>query len=231
MIYCNQPIDAIFVKKLNRFLGIVKIGGKEHKAHIPNSGRLFELFTEGRRAILSKENGSQRKTAYTVRAVWYNRRWVCVDSMAPNRLIERMALGGKSDLFSGYENVQREYSVGRHRFDLLLSGGSKQPTVVEIKSVTLVRENTALFSDAPTIRGAAHMSALGKLTEEGYRCMVLFCVLRSDASRFMPNTGTDPVFSRELKLAKERGVDVRAVRCRVGRRSTSVIGEIPVELG
>ncbi|VAX20530.1 Sugar fermentation stimulation protein SfsA, partial [hydrothermal vent metagenome] len=115
-------------------------------------------------------------------------------------------------------------------FDLKLSGGSKPPMIVEVKSVTLVEGGVARFPDAPTARGRSHLDRLAKMTGEGYRCAVLFIALRSDAKRFEPNRKTDPEFAEALINAKSKGVLVKAIRLRVGRRIVSPMGEIPIKL-
>ncbi|HEB71670.1 MAG TPA: DNA/RNA nuclease SfsA [Nitrospirae bacterium] len=228
MIYCDKPVDAFVVKKINRFLCEVSINGANVLAHIPNSGRLTELMTPGRKAIVSKSDNPDRKTACTLRSVWYNRRWVCVDSTTPNALAAELCGSGR--LFGNCADVKREHTIGRHRFDLLLTDGNGKKTLVEVKSVTLVENKIALFPDAPTKRGVAHLNALIKLTSDGYKRAILFVILRSDAKSFRPNVKTDSEFTEALKRSKEAGVLVKAIRCRVGRRSVTSMGHARVVL-
>lgn len=228
MIYCDKPVDAFVVKKINRFLCEVSINGANVLAHIPNSGRLAELMTPGRKAILSKSDNLDRKTGYTLRSVWYNRRWVCIDSTTPNALASQLCRSGR--LFGNSAEVKREHAMGNHRFDLLLTGRNGGQTLVEVKSVTLVENKTALFPDAPTKRGVAHLNALLKLTGQGYHCAILFVIQRSDAESFRPNVKTDNEFAEALKRAKKAGVLVKAIRCRVGRRSITSLGSVRVTL-
>lgn len=231
MIYCPSPVGARLVRKVNRFLCEVELDGKITGAHIPNSGRLAELMTPGRKVIVERAANPLRKTLYTLRSVWFNGRWVCIDSRTPNALAEQLALTKALPLFNGYSSVRRERTVGRHRFDMELSGGGLRPMLVEVKSVTLVEGGVARFPDAPTFRGASHVETLARLSESGeYGCAVLFVAQRSDAKRFKPNTITDPAFTLALKDAVKSGVEIVAVRCRVGRRRLSLMGPIPVRL-
>ncbi|VAX15949.1 Sugar fermentation stimulation protein SfsA, partial [hydrothermal vent metagenome] len=216
------------VKKINRFLCEVSINSVNVLAHIPNSGRLTELMTPGRKAILSVADNPDRKTAYTLRSVWYNRRWVCIDSTTPNALASALCRSGR--LFGNCADVKREHTIGRHRFDLLLTGDNGKKTLVEVKSVTLVENKIALFPDAPTKRGVSHLNALIKLVKPNYRRSILFVILRSDAKSFRPNVKTDNEFTEALKRARRAGVLVKAIRCRVGRRSVSLIGHARVIL-
>ena len=40
-------INAIFIERPNRFITIIEIGGKKHKSHLPDPGRLKELLIPG----------------------------------------------------------------------------------------------------------------------------------------------------------------------------------------
>lgn len=228
MIYCDKPVEAFLRKKINRFLCEVSIKGAQTFAHIPNTGRLTELMTSGLKVILSRSDNPDRKTGYTLKSVRYKNRWVCVDSTVPNALAADLAGSGR--LFGKTVDVKREHTLGKHRFDLLLTGRDVKQTLVEVKSVTLVEKRIAMFPDAPTLRGAAHLNALAKLVTNGYRCAVLFIIQRSDADCFKPNERTDNNFAEALRRAKKSGVSVTAIRCRVGRRSISSMGTIPVDV-
>jgi sugar fermentation stimulation protein A len=104
--------------------------------------------------------------------------------------------------------------MGRNRADFLLARGHRG-CLVEVKSVTLVRAGVALFPDAPTARGRAHLHHLIAARRRGMSAKVLFVVQRSDAAAFAPNLRTDPAFAWLLRRAVRAGVEVRAFTCRV----------------
>ena len=216
--------------KVNRFLARVAIDGREHGAHIPNSGRLAELMAPGLEVTLEPSTNPLRKTAYTLKSVRLGGKWVCVDSTIPNALAQKMAMDRAFPMFAGYDSARREVTIGGHRFDLRLDGPGKRSMIVEVKSVTLVRDGVAMFPDAPTIRGASHLRALAAMNGDELRRLVVFVVQRSDARRFRPNAGTDPDFAQALKEAAQAGVDILAVKCAVGASSISVCGSLDVEL-
>jgi len=229
VIYCQRPVKARLVRKVNRFVCEVDIDGQTFPAHIPNSGRLTELMTPGRSVIVVPAESWKRKTGFTLKSVRFNNRLVCIDSTTPNALAEEMAKSQSEPIFKGYTQVKREVAMGKHRFDLSLAGHAMAPMIVEVKSVTLARGGTAMFPDAPTKRGALHLAALSRHVKEGYRCAIMFMVLRSDADTFRPNTKTDPAFCKALDHARASGVMVIAYRCRVGTRSISPIGPVRVD--
>ena len=231
MIYLPDPVEGRIRVKLNRFLCAARIDGRDVRAHIPNSGRLAEFFTEGRQALFSREPSPARRTEYSLRAVRHAGRWVCVDSTVPNRLMAEAAGDQALPLFQGYDTVRREFALDHHRFDLALSGKGRPPLIVEIKSVTLVTKGVARFPDAPTARGRSHLDALARLRGEGYRCAVMFVIMRSCARLFTPNHATDPEFCEALLAARAAGVEVHALRLRVGRRKINLMGAVEIDLG
>jgi sugar fermentation stimulation protein A len=230
MRYLAEPVAAELVRKVNRFRADVLLDGRVVPVHIPNSGRLTELMTPGLPVLLMRAANAERKTPYTLKAVRYHRRWVCVDSTVPNRLAEEWLTKGADPLTVGYTTVRSEYSLGDHRYDFLLTGDGVDPMIVEIKSVTLVEKGEARFPDAPTARGASHVATMTRLLDEGYRGAVLFMIQRSDADRFAPNRATDPAFADTLVAARNAGIVVRALSCRVTERDIVVAGDVPVEL-
>ena len=216
--------------KVNRFLARVAIDGREHNAHIPNSGRLAELMAPGLEVTLEPSTNPLRKTAYTLKSVRLGDKWVCVDSTIPNALAQKMAMDQAFLLFAGYDSARREVTIGAHRFDLRLDGPGKRPMIVEVKSVTLVREGVAMFPDAPTIRGASHLRALAAMDGSEYERMALFIIQRSDARIFRPNIATDPAFFQALQAAAQSQVCLIAVKCRVESSKIAVTEPVTVEL-
>ena len=56
--------EGRFGERLNRFLARVEVDGKETLAHVPNSGRMRELFVPGATVYLSPSATPGRKTAF-----------------------------------------------------------------------------------------------------------------------------------------------------------------------
>jgi len=146
---------------------------------------------------------------------------VCVNAhLPPELLTEYMEAEAQPWKLHSLRN---EWRFGQSRFDLLVNGN----IVVEVKSVTLVRNGTAMFPDAPTPRGRKHLRELLKLPEP-YRAAVVFVVQREDAEQFAPNAETDPEFARLLHLFSLRGFTLKAFGCRVTREEIRINRELPV---
>ena len=139
--------------------------------------------------------------------------YVSVDAHLPNRLIEAAFRVEGAVGFQRYRFVRRESRVGRHRVDFLES--EQELSLLEVKSVTLVQDGVALFPDAPTVRGGAHLDLLAAECAAGREATVVFVIQRGDAVRLQPNRAADPAFAAALARAAAAGVRVLAYRCQV----------------
>ncbi|TYO98063.1 DNA/RNA nuclease SfsA [Desulfallas thermosapovorans] len=218
-----------FIKRLNRFVALVKVNGREALAHVPSSGRMQELLVPGTLVYLAPAAALQRRTEFKLLLVEYGNILVSIDSLLPNRLLYQAFKDELIPGFSGYQTIRREFSYREGRIDFLLSGFEKQ-CLVEVKSVTLVERGKALFPDAPTARGARHLTELASATSEGYRAAVFFVVQREDGGHFSPHDRRDPEFGEALRLARSRGVEIYALNCRVTPQAVILLGQVPVEL-
>ncbi len=221
-------LPGTFLQRDNRFRATVIVDGSETWAHVPNSGRLNELFTPGRAIWLSRATNPERKTPFDLRLVEYAQVLVSVDARLPNPLFAEALETGRITGFP-YPEIRREVQHGDSRFDFRLRG-SQGVCWVETKSVTLVEDGLAQFPDAPTERGRKHLLGLKEAHQGGDRGAVIFVIQRPDARRFMPNRDTDPAFARALVEAAEAGVAVRAFGCHVTRSEIAIAAEVPVIL-
>jgi sugar fermentation stimulation protein A len=205
---------ARFIRRPNRFLAYIRLeeSNQEVKAHVPDPGRLKELFLPETELIVRHEEIGDRKTAYTVVGVKSGSIWINIESTFTNKIFEKEYR--KILEFEDYEIRKSEYTLGSSRYDfLMINKKTNKEVLVEVKSATLVVNGLALFPDAPTTRGAKHLRGLTEALKSGYESIIVFIVKREDAKRFAPNEKTDPVFSKELKSAVDKGVKALAIRC------------------
>ena len=223
--------SAAFVRRLNRFAALMTLDGAEVLAHVANSGRLSELLMPQNPMLLAPApSNTARKTAYDLALVEVDGVLVSADARLPNAIVAEAIRKGRIPELSGYDKITREVWFEDSRLDLLLSGPGPR-CYVEVKSVTLVEERTALFPDAPTERGRRHLATLRHAREQGHRAAVMFVVQRPDASAFEPNVKADPKFAEALDGAIAAGVEVFAYRCAVSRTSIEISDRLPVRVG
>lgn len=222
-------VAGTFVRRDNRFRATVEVDGQEAAAHVPNSGRLHELFVPGRRVFLRPAAATTRKTRYDLLLVEVAGRLVSLDARLPGPLVAEAVREGRLDEFHDYPHVREEVRLDDSRIDLLLEGGRGR-CWVEAKSVTLVEEGVALFPDAVTRRGRKHVNTLARAVENGECAAVVFVVQRDDARAFAPHDASDPDFGRALRAAATVGVLVYAYTCTVTPSEIAIARRIPVLL-
>ncbi len=235
---------ATLISRPNRFLAVARLdsdntGACENgtelgvvRAHIADPGRLEELLFPGAIVYLSRaQRGNARtprKTKYDLVLVDHNGILVSVDSRVPNELVYHALKLGFFKELREYKRITRESTYGNSRFDFRLSTGSADESgaapaieapdcLVEVKSVTLIEDNIALFPDAPTVRGARHLRELATAVSQGLRAMAVFVIQREDAEYFAPNATMDPEFAEALRTAAGAGVEVTAVKCSIAK--------------
>jgi len=162
--------------------------------------------------------------------VRYEDQLVSVDARVPNKVVADAVAAGQLADFSQFTVARREVRYGNSRLDLLLEDERNNKCFVEVKSVTLVENGTAMFPDAPTLRGARHLEELAAAVGEGYHAAVIFLIQRDDALVFTPNDRTDPDFGQKLRAAAGKGVGVYAYRCRVTPELIVITEKVPVKL-
>ncbi len=226
----SAPLVAgTFLRRENRFRALVEVNGRAVAAHVPNSGRLWELFVPGRRVRLRPVSSSGRKTSFDLVLVEVGERLVCLDARLPPALFAEAVTQGRLAEFAPPTALRREVRAEGCRLDVLL----EEPTGrcwVETKSVTLVEEGTALFPDAVTARGRHHVEVLRRLVARGDRAALVFIVQRDDALRFRPHERSDPAFCAALRRAVSSGVEVHAYTCHVTEQEITIAQAIPTAL-
>lgn len=222
----EQMVKGKFLRRPNRFVAHVEIGGREEICHVKNTGRCRELLQPGAEVWCAVSDNPARKTKYDLITVRKGDYLINMDSQAPNRAakewLERGGLGPA-------EPVKPEQKFGNSRFDFYLERNG-QGMYLEVKGVTLEDGGVCRFPDAPTERGAKHLRELIAAKEAGFDAGVLFVIQMRPVKWLEPNDGTDPAFGKALREAKAAGVQVLAVDCRVTEDSMEIGEAVEVRL-
>ena len=223
----SDLIEGRFLKRVNRFLARVEIAGREEEVHVPNSGRMKELFVPGVRVLSRLRSGSHRKTRFDLALVDLGCTLVSTDARLPNGLVAEAITNGQLEQFAGYSKLFSEATFGESRLDIMLEGESGR-CYVETKSATLVEGGVGLFPDSPTVRGVKHLQSLAAAKDAGSRAAVVFVVQRSDASAFATNDRADPALGQACRWARSHGVEAYAYNCRVTESSVRLDQALPI---
>jgi DNA-binding sugar fermentation-stimulating protein len=98
-----------FLHRDNRFRATVDVNGQKAWAHVPNSGRLSDLFIPGTPVWLAPMDNPNRKTAFDLKLVEHGPVLVSVDARLPNPLLEEALIAGKLPDFD-YSNIAFGFS-------------------------------------------------------------------------------------------------------------------------
>ena len=184
-------------------------------AHVPNTGALTGCLVPGQEVLLSRESRPGRKTAHTWRFCKSGDYWVCVDTLAPNRLVAEALAGPGLPGMPPVLSHRPEVTLPRgSRLDFAADLGGRL-LFMEVKSVTWVEEGVALFPDGVTSRGRRHLEDLAMLSAQGHEAWQVFVVQRADAFHFRPAAAVDPAYARELARAADAGVKILVLQEKV----------------
>ena len=225
MQYENM-VQGTFIKRPNRFIAHIVIGGKEEICHVKNTGRCRELLPEGAKVWCQQFDDPKRKTKFDLITVQKGQRLINMDSQAPNKAaMEWLQSGGLGEI----SNLRAESKWGDSRFDFYFEKDGK-PCYLEVKGVTLENDGVCAFPDAPTERGAKHLRELTQLVQEGYGGYVLFVIQMADVKYLHPNDTTDPAFGAALRQAHAAGVQVLAMCCHVTENTMDITHPVLLKL-
>ena len=221
----KNTMPAVFLDRPNRFIAHVQLGDCVETVHVKNTGRCKELLVPGAEVILERSSNPARKTKYDIICVNKAGRLINMDSQIPNRAAEEWLKSG--GLFPEEIEVFREKTYGNSRFDLYVESGQRK-AFMEVKGVTLEKDNVARFPDAPTLRGIKHMEELIRCQQDGYEAYLLFVIQMKGIERFEPNWETHREFGETLVRAANAGVHILARDCAVTEDSIELQDVVPV---
>lgn len=224
----NKIVEGIFLERPNRFIAKVLIDGKEETVHVRNTGRCKELLIPGTKIILEDcSHNVNRKTKYSLIAVWKANKLINMDSQVPNKVVFDAIEQDHINNISNVSFIKREVTFGKSRFDIYFESGDKKG-FVEVKGVTLEKDGISMFPDAPTDRGRKHVLEMIEAVKEGYRGIIFFLIQMDKVNLFKLNWEMDPKFSQAVKLASENGVEIMAYDAIVSPNSISIGNDIDI---
>lgn len=223
----NPPLkEGRIISRPNRFIMMVRAGGRTLKCHCPTTGRLGDLALAGLPCLYSTATSTKRKTSYTVEAISTSARgssWVGINQTASNRYMEFfLSNGALSKTVSG--PVKREVTLGRSRLDFQVG-----ETYVEVKTPLINlpagegvhRVKRSKFDSFDRL--IKHMGELRRSLSQGKRAIIILCYLY-DAKPFRSPT-RDRTNSRILDAAlraEKAGVERWQVNLKIDRNGVTL---------
>ena len=219
--------EGRIVSRPNRFIMMIRAGGRTMKCHCPTTGRIGDIELSGLPCLYSTSANTKRKTAHTVEAISTSpveKSWVGINQTASNRYLEFFLRDGAlSRMVSG--TVTREVKLGRSRIDFLVGD-----TYVEVKTplITLpagegvARVRRSRFDSFDRL--VKHMGELRRSLSGGRHAIIVLCYLY-DAKPFNPPSrdGTNSKILNAAALAERAGVERWQVNLKIDKEGVSLI--------
>ena len=230
MKFKDQLIAGNIIKRYKRFLADITLeSGETITAHVANTGSMKSCWAPSQKVLVSYHDAPKRKLKYSLEMVNNGKTWIGINTSIPNKLVAQAIAAGEISQLRNYPSITPEYKIGKSRLDLLLEN-DQEKCFVEIKNVTLVENNIALFPDAITTRGQKHLQELMALKEKGHRAVMFYLVQREDADLFAPAKEIDPGYSSMLKSAQQKGVEILVYQCALTPDEIRIKRELPYQL-
>ncbi|SFL18151.1 DNA/RNA nuclease SfsA [Shimia haliotis] len=231
MRFSTPLVPAVLIRRYKRFLADARLeDGTEITAHCANPGSMLGLKEPGMKIWLEPNDDPKKKLKFGWRLVDHeNGHFTGVDTSVPNRALKSALLAHKVAALADYPMVRPEVKYGENsRIDFLLTAEGKPDLYVEVKSVTLSRqEGLAEFPDSVTARGTKHLTELQNMVAEGHRAIMLYLVQRTDAERVTLADDIDPTYAAAFDAAIAAGVEVMAIGCNITPEAITVGDPLP----
>lgn len=215
----DSVVPATFISRPNRFIAHVQVEENQNDkieiVHVKNTGRCKELLIPGCKVYLEKSNNPNRKTKFDLIAVEKiypenseKKLLVNMDSQLPNKVAHEWLKT------QNYSFIKPEFTFGKSRIDFYMEK-DEEKFLMEVKGCTLEIDGIGYFPDAPTERGVKHLEELILASQQGYNCKIAFVIQMEGITEVRGNATTHPEFATTLQKAKDAGVEVLFLCCRV----------------
>lgn len=232
MKFEQSLVSGKLLRRFKRFMANIELdSGKIITAHCPNSGSMKSCVTPGWRVMLSQSPNPKRKYKYTWEMIHNGKCWIGINTNIPNVITAEAIAMGKIPELRGYVTIRREVGYGLNsRVDILLQNDLNS-CYVEVKNVTLVEsDGNYYFPDAVTERGRKHLYELINVVKSGNRAVMMFVVQRDDGDTFRPAAHIDPAYTKALREAYEKKVEILVYRAQVDPQKIELVQEIKWKL-
>ena len=231
MIFENEIVSGLFIKRYKRFFVDIKIKDQIVTAHCPNTGSMHGLLNEGNKVWISKSKNLNRKLKYTLEIIEHNNTKVGVNTQSSNKIVHHALKNNLIKEFNDILEIKPETKFGKKtRFDFLVLN-KKNKIFLEVKNVTLSRKKElAEFPDAKTDRGLKHIKELIKASQKNYKIFILFLIQRDDCKSFTIAKDIDPNYSNALRKAVKKKLNVLCYDCKFSSKGIKLNNRIKFKI-
>ena len=230
MEFTKSLIKGKLIKRYKRFFVDVKIKKEIVTAHCPNTGSMKGLLEEGNEVFLLKHDDPKRKLKYGLEIIKANKNLVGVNTHMANKIVKHGIQNNLIKELINCDSIQSEVFFNKEtRFDFLVEK-NKQKIFVEVKNVTLLRNNDiAEFPDAVTSRGSKHLLTLIEAIKKGYKSYLIFLIQIQNINEFKIAKDIDEEYYKNFMIAKKAGVNFLAYQCMISSKQIKIDRKIDIK--
>ena len=224
MKFTSTLIKGKLIKRYKRFFIDIKVNNNILTAHCPNTGSMMGLLDQGNEVWVSKNDDPKRKLKYTLEIIKVGKNMIGVNTHRANKIVSNGLKNKLIKEFISCENIKPEYKYSSDtRFDFLCDN-----KLLEVKNVTLVRNNIAQFPDAKTERGTKHLIKLKESIDKKFKPFVLFLTQIEDINKFSIAKDIDENYFNNYLIAKKAGVKFLAYKCVINSKEIKIKEKIKI---
>ena len=215
MIFENELIAGVLIKRYKRFFVDIKVKNKVITAHCPNTGSMMGLLKKGNKVWFTESTDKKRKLKYTLQIIEVNGTKIGVNTHLTNKIFYEALSSGKIIDIKKNDILFKEKKFNQNtRFDFFIKKNEKG-IFIEVKNVTLSRiKNIAEFPDAVTERGLKHLNELMEAKNRGFDIYLAFIIQREDCKKFKIAEDIDPKYKKLLTFALKNKLKVICYDCK-----------------
>lgn len=212
------------LKRYKRFFSDIEYNGEVITAHLPNTGSLKTVPLKETTCFFSTSDDPKRKLKYSLELINTELGLAGVNTRVPNIIVGEALENNVIHKSFSYHQAEVKIS-DKSRIDFVICKKKPEKKLkypdylkddslglhfIEVKNVTMLEGDTALFPDGVSERATKHLHELMKLKDMGYGAEVLFTVQRENVKVFSPCEKLDPLYAKTLKEAHKKGVKISA---------------------
>jgi sugar fermentation stimulation protein A len=222
--------EGVIIERINRFVVKSRIKQKIIPTHLNNTGRLEGFVRKGKIGLfLPIENKNKLKFRLSMVKESGNF-YSIIDTSLQMKCFEIAIEKGYIPWLKGAKILKRNFRINNSLIDYLIEHKNKK-YLLEIKSAVMKYKNFGMYPDCPSVRGQRQIKELIKNYKNS---IILFIVAMKNISAFSPNKNADQKIYQLLKIAKEKGVKIKAIQIYFDKGINSIIlknDNLPIKLG
>ena len=232
MQFQTPLVPARLIRRYKRFLADIELqDGQTVTAHCANPGSMMGLADEGSKIWVEPNDDPKKKLKFGWRLIEHETgHFTGVDTSLANKVIKEALTTRRVPGLDGFDTCRPEVRYGTNsRIDFLLSSAGLPDTYIEVKSVTLQRQNgLAEFPDSVTARGTKHLGELQHMVKAGQRAVMLYLVQRTDCTHFDVAHDIDPAYAAAYQNARTMGVELRCFAAQISPERIDLGAELAI---